>query len=282
VFHLTNLRNEDFHSKLLARKATADESKASIKFQSGIKPEPDTILAIDLNFAGNQIILQSHKFKEKCENIVKLDMTHAIDFFKFYVSVCDGKLRIALNDKHLYDYATQVSIPKIKAIIIVGDLARITRVDHRTIYPAPFPPLLKNEEDFCFNMCFPRRLRTDDKILIEIVAEEEFSLCLGSHEEDFLIVFGKLESSGTFEITSQNQTLMTTAKWNKEVPIVLKFLIKKDSIWLMFDKIFEDMAMKIEIEDKIIAKILRIKAKCDKEESMEVRKVLFNIYDENQ
>ncbi|XP_070493637.1 32 kDa beta-galactoside-binding lectin-like [Chironomus tepperi] len=81
---------------------------------------------------------------KKIEECFKMKQIYKNNKIKFYILTLDDKFRIALNDEHLCNINYKCDLSYIKLIRITGDVDYVTQIDHRKIYPQPWP---QNQED---------------------------------------------------------------------------------------------------------------------------------------
>lgn len=61
------------------------------------------------------------------------------ELFKFNIFVGDNRLHIAINDHVYCTYKCRLPIENVRTLEITKDVTEILQVDHRTVYPTPWP-----------------------------------------------------------------------------------------------------------------------------------------------
>jgi Galactoside-binding lectin len=87
--------------------------------------------------------------------------------FKFYVYASDLAFKISLNGIHMANFACQPMLNKITRIWIIGDLEKISQVDHRRTFPIPWPPV-QDDKNFAFSCDVPMRFSPGSAIIINM------------------------------------------------------------------------------------------------------------------
>lgn len=79
------------------------------------------------------------------------------EIFKFYILIGDQQFHIAVNNKPYCTFAYRLPVEDIRTIEVKYDLQTITQIDHRSIYPYPFPPIQYDDSRIVFSNDAPRR-----------------------------------------------------------------------------------------------------------------------------
>lgn len=158
-----------------------DENNSYIKFVSFVK--------------GEKKIEKCIKMKKKCKN----------NKIKLYILTLDGKFRIALNDEHLCNFNYECDLSFIKLIKVAGDIDYVTQIDHRKIYPQPWP---QNQEDLStvsFSSDYPCKFSENTIIVLRMTLS-------GSTNGSFFIRFN--------EMGSKKQLLHLNPRFDEKVIVV--------------------------------------------------------------
>jgi hypothetical protein len=102
--------------------------------------DEDFPLAIFVNFKTLEIVINSFLNNKWYEDSIKISIESfpVSRFFTFYILASEKQFHIAYNDQHICHYQF---LPNIKTIKISGELKSIQQVDHRNIFPIPWPPI---------------------------------------------------------------------------------------------------------------------------------------------
>lgn len=83
--------------------------------------------------------------------------THLGEQFKVYILLGDHRFHIAINDESYCTYIFRLSIDLIKTIEVTKDLQSIVQIDHRSMYPIPFPAIQVDDNKIEFSNDIPRK-----------------------------------------------------------------------------------------------------------------------------
>lgn len=79
------------------------------------------------------------------------------EHFKVYIFVTDQSFYVALNDEPYCRYAFRCPLATIRTIVVDRDVQSVVRVDHRTVFPTPMPPIAGVDDKLEFSNDIPRR-----------------------------------------------------------------------------------------------------------------------------
>ena len=75
--------------------------------------------------------------------------------FKFYIMIGDNHFLIAINDQTYCTYSFRTDLCELNAIEVCKDLQAIVQVDHRSVYPRPYPEIQEDENTINFSNDIP-------------------------------------------------------------------------------------------------------------------------------
>lgn len=80
--------------------------------------------------------------------------------FKFYLSLCDTKFYIAVNNVEFCTFDYRMPVELIRTVELKYDLQFVTQVDQRSIYPTPHPPVQFDDARNIFSNDVPRPFKS--------------------------------------------------------------------------------------------------------------------------
>lgn len=198
-------RVEFGHVLVVAGKIAKDCNNFNVNLTS--ENEKEVGLTIFANVRTSQIVLNSFlnsSWREsiKFENVSALESDNA---FKFYILAADDSLHIALNDKHLCKYPLQTKTVNIKSVNVSGELEKITQIDHRKIFPIPWPPVFDDLTSTAFSSDSPYQFTPGSVIVIKMKVT-------GSPKGSFFIRFN--------EKASKRQLFHFNPRFGEEIIVV--------------------------------------------------------------
>lgn len=168
---------DNFHIFVISGKSAAKAGDVKIQFRSDWSDDGEVPLEINLSFKANNIVLNCHQNASKSgDNKRESKFFFSSKDFKVYVTTCEDKYHIAINDEQLDPYE---GLPnnKIKIIKITDDIEEIHQVDHRRSYPYAFPSFQKDGV-MGFSSDVPETFRPGDKIQMKAIPHDDFTLVL--------------------------------------------------------------------------------------------------------
>ncbi|KAL7033456.1 hypothetical protein ACKWTF_007592 [Chironomus riparius] len=179
---------------------------SKIDFSNDIDEINNIPLSISIDEKNNCIKLLSFvNGDKKSEKCLKVKKNNKDDNIKFYILTLDCKFRIALNDEHLCSFDYKCDLSCIKLIRVSGDVDYVTQIDHRKIYPQPWP---QNQEDFStisFSSDLPCRFSENTIIVLRMKLS-------GAITGSFFIRFN--------EMSSKKQLLHFNPRFDEKVIVV--------------------------------------------------------------
>lgn len=85
-----------------------------------------------------------------------MNFSIAGQIFKFYLSLCDTKFYIAVNNVEFCTYDYRIPVELIRTVQLKYDLQFVTQVDQRSIYPTPHPAVQFDDARNIFSNDVPR------------------------------------------------------------------------------------------------------------------------------
>ncbi|CAO1414495.1 unnamed protein product [Diamesa serratosioi] len=86
--------------------------------------------------------------------------------FKFYIMMGDDKFHVAINEEHFCTYNYRMKLDDIKVVKLDGDIEKVFQVDHRMVYPTPWPQTQAEFKTISFRGDFPRPFTPGQIIVI--------------------------------------------------------------------------------------------------------------------
>lgn len=201
---------EKFHIFVIAGKLSRNADELTIKFKSSTNAEADVPLEILLNLKENNVLLNAFKYRQQNDDEQRIcEFRHSGGNFKVYVTTCDEKFHIVINDdslKSAYQYV--LPLKSIKAISVEGDVAEIYRVDHRRSLPTPLPNIQDDAHIYDFSADVPQCYRPGDKVIMNVIPHGDFRIFMVDYPSQLqrLCVHGRFQSSdGVVDVTSMNE-----------------------------------------------------------------------------
>jgi hypothetical protein len=171
-----------------SRKNNCDSFK--VKF---LKNDDSTkvLFVIDAKLDKNLIALSSqHGEKnhiDENDNVAyKVDAICERNLFKFYILIIENKFFISLNDKQLCSYEFNFNLDFLRTVKIFGNV-NTKQVDHRALYPCPWPPSFQEFSTVGFSADVPSRFTPNTVIVIRMIL-------MGAQTGRFFVRFNELGS----------------------------------------------------------------------------------------
>lgn len=122
---------------------SGETKKGCNNFKVNLSNDDDIPLAMFVNFKTQQIVMNTFIGGEWIEESTKISIESFPEsrFFTFYVLASETQFHIAYNGKHISHYTFQ---PNINCVHISGEIKLVHQVDHRSVFPVPWPPLQEN------------------------------------------------------------------------------------------------------------------------------------------
>ena len=95
-----------------------------------------------------------------------MNFAFAGQIFKFYISLCDAKFYIAVNNVEFCTYDYRMPVDLIRTVQLKYDLQFVTQVDQRSIYPTPHPPIQFDDARNIFSNDVPRPFKPGHVMVI--------------------------------------------------------------------------------------------------------------------
>lgn len=89
-----------------------------------------------------------------------MNFLFAGQIFKFYLSLCDTKFYIAVNNVEFCTFDYRIPVELIRTVELKYDLQFVTQVDQRSIYPTPHPPVQFDDARNIFSNDVPRPFKS--------------------------------------------------------------------------------------------------------------------------
>ena len=138
-------------------------------FKITLKDENDISLVIFVNMRMMEFVMNSF-IGEQWGEALKLNAEGKIepgDPFKFYIFVSDNNYHISLNQRHLCSYKKPQNA-NIKSVGVIGELQKITQIDHRTVYPLSWPPIQEDLATVAFSSDVPYQFVPGSVIVLKM------------------------------------------------------------------------------------------------------------------
>lgn len=133
------------HILIVSIKLKENSIFSKIDFSNDIDEIRNIPLSINIDENTNDIkfisVSNGNKESEECIKVKKLCKDSKVTF---YILTLDDKFRIALNNEHLCNFNYKCDLRYIKLIRVSGNVDYVTQIDHRKVYPQPWP---QNQED---------------------------------------------------------------------------------------------------------------------------------------
>ncbi|XP_070505951.1 32 kDa beta-galactoside-binding lectin-like [Chironomus tepperi] len=142
-----------------------EAEKFSISFTNGTASDAEKVLNIDVDFSNNKVIIN-----KELENDVSLESGSK---FEFQILVDNDNFDINLNGSNLCEYKWQTAPDMIRAVIINGDVASLTKMNHLS---EDYPKIAENEDILGFESFTPIKYQPGHVISISGHCTEEFYL----------------------------------------------------------------------------------------------------------
>ncbi|XP_075165586.1 32 kDa beta-galactoside-binding lectin [Haematobia irritans] len=113
-----------------------------------INPEADIGLRISVYFRENCIVrnarINGQWGEEEVENISKFSQPNPIpsgDFFMIYILACEDKFHISINSIPYCTFNYRLPLESLRVIELKDQIQAIKQIDHRSVFPNPWPPI---------------------------------------------------------------------------------------------------------------------------------------------
>ncbi|XP_055523921.1 32 kDa beta-galactoside-binding lectin lec-3-like isoform X2 [Wyeomyia smithii] len=151
--------------------------RRDINFLSGKSDEADNILHMSIRFL-EDIIVRNTKLsnswgpEERNDGLSELTAPNPVragELFKLYILVGDDKFHIAINGQSYCTYMFRAPLLEIRSITIFKDVQQIIQIDHRQIFPTPFPAIQLEESFNSFSNDVPKPFLPGHVIVITAI-----------------------------------------------------------------------------------------------------------------
>jgi Galactoside-binding lectin len=174
-----------------------------VMFSDGEEDIPMNIL-VDMTL--KQLVINSYERNQWTESIkADTDFLGDQELFKFYLLVSDSKIHISLNDRHLVSFQCRSMMAEVKNIKVFGDLEQILQVDHRKVFPSPWPPVQEDLPTIAFSSDFPYQFLPGSVVVLRMRVS-------GSPKGSFFIRFN--------EFGSRRQLFHLSTRFNEKAVVV--------------------------------------------------------------
>ncbi|XP_055617698.1 32 kDa beta-galactoside-binding lectin lec-3 [Toxorhynchites rutilus septentrionalis] len=154
-----------------------DAERIDINFLTGKTDEADNVLHLSVRFDEDVVVRNSRisgkwGAEERGENLNELTAPNPItigEIFKLYILVGDDRFNVALNEHPYCIYRFRMSISDIRTITITRDVQQIVQVDHRQVFPAPFPAIQFDDPVHAFSNDVPKHFFPGHVIIITAI-----------------------------------------------------------------------------------------------------------------
>lgn len=137
-----------------------------MNLRSGKQKEDNIVLNLWVNFHENVITRNTRLngewgVKEQSENLYeskeeRLNPIVSGEIFKFYILIGDQQFHIAVNNQPYCTYHYRLPVESIRTVQLKHDLQFVTQVDHRSVFPSPFPPVQFDDARNIFSNDVPK------------------------------------------------------------------------------------------------------------------------------
>lgn len=166
------------HVFMIAGTVTDDAQRFDVNIACGKFEESGIALHISVRFHESMIVRNAcipeigWSNEEREENLIDPDTPMPIlpgDKFKIYILVAEGKFQVSINGRPYCDFAYRMDIDQIRTISVTKDVAAITNIDHRQVYPYPHPIIQCNEPKYEFSNDVPKLFEPGHVIIMQAI-----------------------------------------------------------------------------------------------------------------
>ncbi|XP_059616307.1 galectin-9-like [Phlebotomus argentipes] len=149
------------HILVMGGKAKSEAQEIDIRLCNKERNSIDLRLLI--RFENNQIVRNTRtnrrwgaeEIEENLEPNACLNPITPGAHFRLYILLETSKFRIAFDGKPFCTYAYRLPLEGICAFSVSYGVEKITQLDHRQVYPSPWPPIQMDEPNLSFSADFP-------------------------------------------------------------------------------------------------------------------------------
>uniref|UniRef100_A0A1A9X4T3 Galectin n=1 Tax=Glossina brevipalpis TaxID=37001 RepID=A0A1A9X4T3_9MUSC len=153
-----------------------------------INPNADVGLRFSAHLRDRCIVRNSRINGEWCEEEIK-DNQNAIsnpiisgEFFMVYILACEEQFHISINSRPFCTYRYRVPLESLRALEIKDQIQVIKQIDHRTVFPNPWPAIHISDYFKAFSNDVPILFRPGHVIVIT-------ARCFENKKGQFIIKF---------------------------------------------------------------------------------------------
>lgn len=173
------------HVFVISGYSTDDAQSLSVLLSTGKTPNANVALSLVSSFAQNRFIRSafvdgsfvaeetSENMTLMCENPMPLSPGQQ---FTFCILVGDDRFHIAVNDKPFCSYKFQVPPQQIRALMVMGDVSSLIKVNHLQMFPYIMPSIRSDCEDLAFEGFIPREYSPGSLVTVGGISDGEFTI----------------------------------------------------------------------------------------------------------
>ncbi|KAI9576603.1 32 kDa beta-galactoside-binding lectin [Glossina fuscipes] len=179
------------HALEIVAKTVDSASKFHISLvteKTVINPNADVGLRFSIYFRDHCIVRNSRINSEWGEEEIK-DNQNALsnpirpgEFFMVYILACEEKFHISINSRPFCTYRYRVPLELLRALEIKDQIQVIKQIDHRTVFPNPWPAIHASDYFKAFSNDVPILFCPGHVIVIT-------ARCFGNKKGQFIIKF---------------------------------------------------------------------------------------------
>lgn len=193
------------HVLVISGKTVEGAEEFTLDLSSGKSSEDDIPLHFQIRFNRDDVLTNS-----LCDNKWGEVQTEENPIFqgwdfKFYIMMGDVKFHVAINEEPFCTYNYRMPLSYIKVIKLDGDVERVFQVDHRKVYPTPWPQIQADFKKISFSGDFPRPFTPGQIVVITGIPS-------GNPKGSFFIRFN--------EGTSKKQRLHFNPRFDEQQVVV--------------------------------------------------------------
>lgn len=168
---------EPGHVLILGGKTVDAAERLDIELRAGKAFDDDIQLLISVRFRSD-IVVRNAKINnqwgedETTENVDSMVTSNPVvagERFRIYLLVAADRFHIALNDLHYCTFRFRGDVGDIRTVKVHKDVQLINQVDHRRVYPSPWPLVQKNDEGLSFSNDVPNQFSPGHSIIITAI-----------------------------------------------------------------------------------------------------------------
>lgn len=179
------------HVFIVSGKTSFNAQKFNVSLMCGKAGNSDIALMLFCNFGDGKVgrsSLVNGSWNESEDYAKVSNPIKRGEDFTIHILVGDDRFHISINDEAFCTYNFKIPVKEVKGISVSGNVERVTKVDHRLVFPLIYPLVNNDTTDVTFSGIIPKKITPGHVTVISGVAN-------GNPQGEFVIFFLENDSN---------------------------------------------------------------------------------------